>query len=455
MRKFPPRVQLAITLCPPAALYRDALAVFALALGLRLLLSVLLANTYDPDEFVYLALGHDVAQGAVPYRDFAFFHPPGILVILAALNQLIAWWWPLARLVDVALDSVTAVLVWRLGLQVYGRRPAIAAGILYATCPLTLVSAVRVDQEVVMTLLGVAGLTLLVTRRSHGTALVAGSLLAAAAWVKYPMLVYVPVALLVLRATPRRAAFCLLGFGGAAALLFAPYLGHFHQLVTETILWQVAERTHTDLVPRLETVGVAWLLLSPFALVALRRVRSPLWLLAGFASGGVYLFTSSVYSHYFVPVVPFAAVLGAPVAAAVVRLPARILVLGASVATLVLAAAMQGWAGDHGFIIAARFAAIRPVIQRIDRTTSPGTHILTDHFEYAYLADRPWVAHYFWDQHTFVSARVLERRLAPRSLVVQSQEQVWTVYPRGLGSYLRAHFSPSTVGNATVWHQIT
>jgi len=41
----------------------QALAIVALALSLRLAASLLMANTYDADEFVYLALGRDVAHG--------------------------------------------------------------------------------------------------------------------------------------------------------------------------------------------------------------------------------------------------------------------------------------------------------------------------------------------------------------------------------------------------------
>ncbi|MBV9279699.1 MAG: hypothetical protein JOZ41_06430, partial [Chloroflexi bacterium] len=157
------RLRLARRLPAPS---RDALALFGLALGLRLVFSILMANTFDEDEFVYLALGRDVAHEAVPYRDFAFFHPPGILAVVALLNPIISWWWPVARLVSLLIDSGTVVLVGCIGSRLYGRRAGWAAAILYAVNPVVLVAAVRVDQEVLVTALGTLGLTLVVTRPS-------------------------------------------------------------------------------------------------------------------------------------------------------------------------------------------------------------------------------------------------------------------------------------------------
>src|SRR5207302_1506072 len=120
--------------------FRDPLAVFGLALGLRLVFSLLMANTYARDEFVYLALGRDVAHGAIPYRDFSFFHPPGILVVLALLDPLVGLWWPLARIADILIDSVTASLVWYLAAHRYSRPAGFAAGALYAVNPIALLA---------------------------------------------------------------------------------------------------------------------------------------------------------------------------------------------------------------------------------------------------------------------------------------------------------------------------
>ena len=252
--------------------YRDALTVFGLALAVRLLFSAIMADTFNPDEFVYLALGRDIAHGAAPYRDFWFFHPPGMLVVLGLLNPLIGHWWPLARLLDVLLDSAVAALVWRIGLHFYGRRLALAAGALYAINPTALVSAVRVDQEVAVTALGMLGLVLMLTRRSHTAALMAGICRGMACWSKYPALIFLPVYAL---AAPRRVPACLLGWLGATVLLFSPYLGSVHSLYDQSFAWQLFDRRPAAPAVRIKISVIFWLAANPLAVAALARKGEP------------------------------------------------------------------------------------------------------------------------------------------------------------------------------------
>jgi len=428
--------------------HRDALAVFALALGLRLVFSALMANAFDKNEFVYLALGRDVAHGAIPYRDFAFFHPPGILVVLAFLDPLTRLWWPLARLVDVLIDSATATLVWRVGVHLYGRRLALVAGVLYAVNPVVLVSAVRVDQEALITALGMTGLTLLLTKRSHTAAAAAGACLGAACWIKYPALAFFPVYVV---AAPRRLPAWLLGFLSATALLFFPYLGDVHRLYDDTIAWQLFHRRSTPLSMRLKTTAIFWVIANPLAVVALLRVRKPLWLVLGFATGCVFILTRSAYSPYFVPIAPFAALLGAPLAARLIRMPRRVTVLGSLAIAIAWAVGIRVLGSERGYVIASRFSDIRPVIQLIDRSTSPGTPVLANHLEYAYLAGRPWIAHYFWDDHDMLSAQYLQRRLRRRSMVVLYPFSDRPSYPKGFIPYLDAHYAHLELHDAAVW----
>jgi hypothetical protein len=122
------------------------------------------------------------------------------------------------------------------------------------------------------------------------------------------------------------------------------------------------------------------------------------------------------------------------------------------------AAGLLAWAGGidaltsrHGFIIGARFAKVRPVIERIDRLTDPRSAVLGDRFEYAYLANRLWVAHYFWDQHTFVSAHFLERQLAPGDLVVLNPRDNLLGFPPGLPAFLDAHDTRFQVDDTFIW----
>jgi Dolichyl-phosphate-mannose-protein mannosyltransferase len=426
---------------------RDALAIFGLALGLRVVFSLLMANTFDKDEFVYLALGRAVGSGATPYRDFAFFHPPGILVLLGFLNPLTALWWPMARVLDVLLDSGTAVLVWRVGLHLYDRRAARAAGLLYAVNPVVLVSAVRVDQEIVITVLSMAGLVLLLTKCSRRTAVLAGACLAVACWVKYPAIVFLPIYLL---AAPRRIPATVFGFLGAGAALFFPFLGEARQFFYDTVTWQFVHRYHTPLFTRLQVTAIFWLAISPFAIVRMFGRRRPLWLLLGFATGGVFVVTSSAYPHYFVPVAPYAALLGAPVAVRVVRMP-KTMLTGTCLALTAIWAAIVLMPTSRQFIPASMFSEVRPIVQLIDSTTSPDTAVLADRFEYAYLAQRPSVAQYFWDQHDLVTAHELEQHLRPGSIVVLYPQGDLASFPVGLAAYLDGSYSRILLHGVALW----
>jgi Dolichyl-phosphate-mannose-protein mannosyltransferase len=430
------------------ARHREAISIFGLALALRLLFSMLMSGTYDGDEFVYIALGRDVAHGAIPYRDFAFFHPPGILVISGILDPLTSLWWPLARLVDVLIDCGTALLVWRVGSELFGRRAGMAAAILYAISPVVLVSAVRVDQEAPMTALGMLGIWLLVTRRSRKAAVLAGACLAAALWVKYPMLFFLPAYLLLAR---RRALYCLAGFIAVAALLFLPYLGEARQLYNDTVVWQMVSRYHAAFDTRLEVTLIFWLALNPFAVAAIfRSPRPPIWLVAAFATGCIFLVTSSTYSHYFVPIQPFAALLAAPLVSRLVRVSSR------AVASICVAL-MAVWAmaivapGFRTYFIASQFSDVKPMLQFVGRITAPGTPLLVNRFEYALLAQRPWQAHYFWDVSSVVTAKELERRIAKGSAVILSSYTHWSPYPHGFVAYLNAHYPRFMVDEKAVW----
>ncbi len=426
---------------------RDAFAVLGLALGLRVAFSLLLANTFDKDEFVYLALGRAVGHGAMPYRDFAFFHPPGILVLVGALNWLTGWWWPAARIVDLLLDSITAVLVWRMGLRLYDARTARMAGILYAANPIVLVSAVRVDQESIITLLSVAGLALLLSTRKPLSAALAGVCLAVACWVKYPAIVFLPVYVLL---APRRAWAIVLGAVGAVAVLFLPYLGDARQLWYDTVTWQLVHRYHTPFVTRVEVTAVFWLAMSPFAVLRLMRKPAAFWLVLGFATGCVFIATSSAYPHYFVPVAPYGALLGAPVATRILRVPKTVAVAFCLLMVTLWAAFIQRPA-PMPIIPASTFSAIEPVIQDIDQTTSPRAAVLADRLEYSYLAQRAPGALYFWDQHDVVTAQVLLQRLRPGDIVVLYPRGDQTSFPAGFISILNGRYPRVQTSSVTIW----
>jgi 4-amino-4-deoxy-L-arabinose transferase-like glycosyltransferase len=419
------------------------------ALSLRIVFALLTANTYDPDEFVILVLSQDWTSRVVPYRDFMFFHPPGMLVLFRVLAPLTAWWWPSARVFVLLVDTVTTVMVWKLGTLLYGRRTALAAGLLYGASPLALVCAVRVEQDPIITALGVGGLLLLLSNRTRGGSVLAGVCLGLAICVKYPAVLFLPVYVF---AAPRRSVLAGLTAATVALLALIPFVPELHSLFQQTVTWQVVRRTPLDLVHRFGSVAVFWLLLNPLALLAMTQGRKPLWLLSGFAFGGVYLFASQAYYHYFVPMLPFGALLAAPIAARLIRKKPRTV-------TAVAVAMVVGWALDINsgtgplslFITASHLSSVQTTARALDRWTSPHTPVLTDQLEYAYLARRKPDSNYFWNMRGVVPARVLEDQLPSLGAVVVTQ-RVAPTYPSGFTGYLAGRrYVHIRSGNAQIW----
>lgn len=426
---------------------RDALIVFGWALALRLLFTAITADSYDPDEFVVLALSRDFAHGAIPYHSFMFFHPPGVLALFRVLQPIVSWWWPSARIVTVLIDSVTALLVWRIGMHLYDRRRALVAGLIYGASPIALLASVRVGQDSIITALGMAGLLLLLSRRSVVGTVLAGVCLGLAFWFKYPAILFVPVYVL---AAPRRAIISV----GVAALTalgaLAPFMQDAHGLYSQTITWQLFHRAHADLAHRLMGVFSFWLLLNPLALPAALRFRFPRWVLAGFTMGGVFLLSSEVYYHYFVPIVPFAALLSAPLLVYTLQQAPRLATAGGMALVSMWAIAINLGPAQQGLGIL-QLSGLSAAVRIIDRATTHKQHVITDQFEYAYLARRPSATDYFWDMQNVVSAGSLERHLRTTGAVVGTGD-IATAYPPGFIAYLdRRCYIRVRAGIVTIW----
>lgn len=425
---------------------RDALIVVGIALLARLIFSFLIGGTYDYDEFVILLLGRDLSHGAVAYRDFMFFHPPGILVLVKALQPLIGPWWPAARLVSVIADTATAGLVWLIGRRVLDARTALAAGLLYALSPLALTSSARIGQDPVITLLGIAGLALLVVSPSRRAALGAGALLGVAVWVKYPAAYFLPIYVL---AAPRRSLLFLPAATLSFGLLLLPFHSQMSLLYSQTITFQ-RMRWAMDPLTRVQTIILYWLLLNVPALAGLRRTRRPIWLVTGFLMGILFLLPSQVYYHYFVPIVPFAALLGATPVANLLDWNARKVAV-AGIAVVGIWASIIDLGGNSPlFVTAARLSSIQPTVALLRSHTARNEPVLADRFEYAYLAGRPALRHYFWNMGVLIDARYLERRTRRSGAVVLSHGAS-SGYPAGFLKWLNRRYFPIETGATTVW----
>ncbi|GAC1331180.1 MAG: hypothetical protein NVSMB22_23240 [Chloroflexota bacterium] len=412
----------------------------------RLAFAAMTRDTYDYDEFVILLLARDFAHGAVPYDTFKFFHPPGVLVLFRLLEPITSAWWPTSRAATMAIDCGTAVLVWRLGRRLYDERLALFAGLIYALSPLALVSSVRVGQDPVITFLGILGLTLLIENQSGRAALAAGACLALAAWSKLPALLFLPAYLC---AAPRRFPAVLVGFVGTLTVALAPFAPQHTALYNQVIEFQ---RTRWSMTwqTRLETVGLFWALANCFALPALLRRPRALWLTAGFVVPALFVFNTQVYYHYFVPAGPFAALLSAPLVAWMCRRSCKpLLVAGASIAIAFGAVMDRG--GPHPLLVtAAHLSDIEPTIRYIDRSSRPTEKVLSDRFEYAYLARRPSLDHYFWNIGVLVNAAYLEKRVTGARLVVLSHGAS-SGFPTGFIDYLNRTYPHVQTPANTVW----
>jgi 4-amino-4-deoxy-L-arabinose transferase-like glycosyltransferase len=426
--------------------WRDGLLVVASALILRLIFAGVTSSTYDPDEFVMLTLSRQMVHGAVAYRDFSFFHPPGILVILRAAQAIIGMWWPAARVLVLVVDSVSALLVWRIATACFGRREALAAGLLYAASPLALLGGVRVGQDPLVTMLGLAGLLALLQRRDLVGSLIAGICLGLAVWMKYPAILYLPVYALL---APRRIPAVLGAMAVTAGIALAPFLSQLPLLYAQSVQWQMS-RGHMDLGHRLVALVGFLFVLNPLALPAAFRFRCPRWVLLGYALGGIFGLANEVYYHYFMPIVPFAALLAAPLLVWLIdRAPRRALVgfllfVGAWTVSLTLPPVQRG-------LGALSLSATTATVNVLDRATTPGEKVLADQFEYSYLANRTPSTDYFWDMRNVTSARMLERALVHTAAVVSTIDSSPS-YPAGFETDLtHLGYSKSRAGAATVW----
>ena len=110
-----------------------------LAAGVR---SVILAHSgglsglLGYDQGVYFSAAEAFAWGRLPYRDFLFLHPPGVVVALAPLGVLArlthdSWGIELARVVAILLGAVNAGLV-ALAARRAGLAAAVTAAAFYA-----------------------------------------------------------------------------------------------------------------------------------------------------------------------------------------------------------------------------------------------------------------------------------------------------------------------------------
>ncbi len=120
-----------------AALLAIALGALALRLAPLLRAGGPLAWVVDYDEGVYFSASVMLLRGVLPYHDFVFVHPPGLLYVAA----ITSWFHDPARafaamrIAAAFIGAISTFLAGRITLRAAGLTGAIAAAALYATYP--------------------------------------------------------------------------------------------------------------------------------------------------------------------------------------------------------------------------------------------------------------------------------------------------------------------------------
>ncbi len=200
-----------------------AAVIFVAALALAGAFAIVTRATFDYDEFVVLMLGKAIAHGLTPYRDFTFFHPPGIILVLALMNPLIQHSWLWGRLPSVVVDAATCSLVYLIAIRLYRRQSvAIVAGLLCASSPIMLITGTRIFQDDYVGFFGLLALYLLLISPSRRFAVLAGISLALAFMFKFPAVLIGPACLVL--AGKRRSPYLVGAAIVAVGILLIPLL---------------------------------------------------------------------------------------------------------------------------------------------------------------------------------------------------------------------------------------
>jgi hypothetical protein len=233
-----------------------AAAILVLAFGARLT-AALKGSGLDGiiyyDEGVNFAAAFGLGHGRVPYRDFLFLHPPGIMVALAPFAALAtvtgdAGAFVIARLCFMIVGGVNAVLVARFLLPC-GRAAAVLGGVVYAVFWPAIYSERTVMLQVLANTCLLASLIAISPADSPPTKrrfVISGILLGLGAVIKVwgflPILVIFGWVLT--RFDARRAGLLILGAVASATVVCLPFF-----LAAPGRMWQMVVRDQLLRVP--------------------------------------------------------------------------------------------------------------------------------------------------------------------------------------------------------------
>ena len=266
---------------PTWPLLAIALAAAAIRLIPLLCPSGLAGHMLDHDEGVYFSAAALWAKGVLPYRDFLFVHPPGLLWALlpfgwlgGAAGQDVAFEW--ARGMGAVLGGATAFLLGRVGWRAGGPAAGIAAAAGYALFPAAIAAECGVFLEPLLNLLCVAFAALWLRSLERGSRpWAAGAALGAALAVELWAGAWVLAALAsVLRERrPRPLWIAAAAAAVTLALLLSPFLATAPRELLEGVVLFQLRRPPDGIGGALERLRVLWdprqLAILPLALLAL------------------------------------------------------------------------------------------------------------------------------------------------------------------------------------------
>ena len=432
-----------------------AAVIFAAALALASAFAIVTRATFDYDEFVVLMLGKAIAHGLTPYRDFTFFHPPGIILVLALMNPLIQHSWLWGRLPSVVMDAATCSLVYLIAIRLYRRQSvAIVAGLLCASSPIMLITGTRIFQDDYVGFFGLLALYLLLISPSRRFAVLAGISLALAFMFKFPAVLIGPACLVL--AGKRRSPYVVGAAIVAVGILLIPLLPELPKFISDTVLFQTG-RSAQPLTAKFIGIVVFFVVLQPLGFFGLFTRPRHIWLIVAYLSAFLYLLTPQVYYHYIEAFVPFASILGAAYLGSLPKLNPRALLPAAAAGALAVTALWTGlvyWGGNYGgqgtlHMTLALLSSEQDVIRYVERIVPPNGTVLDDRPEVVYVAKRQNLDDYFWnvsdiENYTDLLAGTLKIKYVVHSYGSSSG------FPSGFLEFLdRKSFCTSHVGDPT------
>ncbi|MGC4115454.1 MAG: hypothetical protein QM765_12790 [Myxococcales bacterium] len=158
---------------PPWAPIAAEATSLMLVFGTFVLLKTVGIHGSDTDENIYFYMAHRFAQGAVPYRDFFFAHPPIHLLVPTIVFKVFGFSLPLAKCIAPTAQLVAAACLY-LALRKASRPMAVLAALFHLTAYEVLMGSTDMDGENILTAFLALAVLLAVRGRPLASGIAAG-----------------------------------------------------------------------------------------------------------------------------------------------------------------------------------------------------------------------------------------------------------------------------------------